>query len=222
MPQAQHRLEAFPQSLQRQASPAWLQDKTSSASRSYPCPSPLFNRKSERARQAHSPAKTHRLLLKQFQYSGWQLVGLSQNRGGSLLQSLLLGQLCSFSSEVGILYATQCSTGVFIDVLQVGDGAGQTVLCSTEVSTAGVDGLQSIVDRANSCREVGFGNGAVRTGNGDARGDTQAVGVKLGGQVQSDLVGSASVGWCWRNRRAGFYRSGWSNRRYGSARQPFG
>jgi hypothetical protein len=83
------------------------------------------------------------------------LVGLSQNCGGSLLQSLLLGQLCSLSSEVGILYATQCSTGVFVDVLQVGDGAGQTVLGSTEVRTAGVDGFQSLVD----CVDRGFGAG---------------------------------------------------------------
>ncbi|MNI66057.1 hypothetical protein D3C73_1216000 [compost metagenome] len=67
-------------------------------------------------------------------------------------------------------------------------------MCSTEVSTAGVDGFQCGVDCADSSREVGFSNGAGRTGNGDTGGDTQAHGVELGGQVQSDLVGSASVG----------------------------
>ena len=36
-----------------------------------------------------SPANHHHRLLKQLQYSGWQLVGLGQNSGRSLLQSLL-------------------------------------------------------------------------------------------------------------------------------------
>src|SRR3546814_14105339 len=40
------------------SSPASQLDKTSSASRSYPCPSPLERKKRE-STQAHSPAKTH-------------------------------------------------------------------------------------------------------------------------------------------------------------------
>src|SRR3990167_6338682 len=141
------------------------------------------------------PPKLTQLLLKQFQYSGWQLVGLSQNCGGSLLQSLLLGQLCSFSSEVGILYATQCSTGVFVDVLQVGNGAGQTVLCSTEVSTAGVDLGQSGVDFGQRVVHRSFGGCRVVTCDlNGSRVNRQGSCVEAGVQGQGDLVGSASVG----------------------------
>lgn len=84
-------------------------------------------------------------LLKQFQYSGWQLVSLGQDRGGSLLQGLLLGQLGSFGSEVSILNATAGSGGVLGDALQVGYGAVETVLNGTQCGALAVDLLDGSV-----------------------------------------------------------------------------
>ncbi len=111
-------------------------------------------REKARERDKHTPPpKLIPKLLKQLQYSGRQLVGLGQNRSRSLLQRLLLGQLGGFSGEVGILDTTLCSISVLIHVLQNVDGAGQTVLRSTEAGLGSTDGSDCSVDRGDRvCR----------------------------------------------------------------------
>lgn len=89
-------------------------------------------KKGERARKRTlSPFTQAPELLEQFQDRGWQLVSLRQDCSRSLLQSLLLGQLGSFRSEVHVLHGRAGSGGVLLDVLQVVDGGLQTVLGST-------------------------------------------------------------------------------------------
>src|SRR5690606_20140009 len=75
----------------------------------------------------------------QLQHGGRQLVGLGQDRGGCLLQGLLLGQLGGFVGEVDVLDTTTGCSGVFHDRGQVGDGAVETVLHGTQVGALGVD-----------------------------------------------------------------------------------
>ena len=60
------------------------------------------------------------------------------------MQGLLLGQLGGFGSEVSILNTTQCSGGVLGNALQVGHGAGETVLYGTQGGTLGVDLLDRV------------------------------------------------------------------------------
>src|SRR5450830_654172 len=153
-------------------------------------------REKARERDKHTPPpKLIPKLLKQVQYSGRQLVGLSQNRGRSLLQGLLLGQLSGFSCEVGVLYATLCSGHVLSHVLQNGDGAGQTVLRSTEVGTGSTDGGDCSVDRGDRVVDVGGSGGAGSTGQNQSTAvHGQADGVELGAQGQADLVGRTGVG----------------------------
>src|SRR5690606_15440881 len=73
----------------------------------------------ERAPKA-PPLVTQGLLTQQLQHGGRQLVGLRQDRGGSLLQSLVLGQISSFSGEVDVLDTAAGSGGVFRNGTQVG------------------------------------------------------------------------------------------------------
>ena len=80
------------------------------------------------------------------------------------MQSLLFGQVSGFCGEVGILYATLSSSNVFSDVLQVGDGAGQTVLRSTQVCTGCTDGSDCSVDCGDRVIDVAHGRGAGSTG----------------------------------------------------------
>src|ERR1700712_1281554 len=145
--------------------------------------------KSGRARKHTPPPKLYSLLLKQFQYSGWQLVSLGQNRSGSLLQSLLLGQVSRFSCEVGVLNTTQCSGGVFVDVLQVGNGAGQTVLRSTQVCAGFVDLGQCGVDRGDRVVDAA----ASAADRYRTAGNRQGSSVELGAQNQVDAVGRTYV-----------------------------
>src|SRR5450830_353733 len=152
----------------------------------------------EKARECDKhtpPPKLIPKLLKQLQYSGRQLVGLSQNRGGSLLQGLLLGQLGGFSGEVGILDTTLCSIGVLIHVLQNVDGAGKTVLRSTEAGLGSTDGSDCSVDRGDRVVDVGGCGGTGSTGQNQSTAvHGQADGVELAAQGQADLVGGTGVG----------------------------
>ncbi|MNO36072.1 hypothetical protein D3C76_261360 [compost metagenome] len=80
--------------------------------------------------------------------------------------------------------------------MQVVDGAGQTVLSGTQISTGGVDRLQSVVDGAHCSSVVGFDVGA---GAGDgfaaqaAQGAASAA-AHRGAQANGDLVVATGVG----------------------------
>ncbi|MCY1367577.1 hypothetical protein D9M69_545200 [compost metagenome] len=111
------------------------------------------------------------------------------------MQGLLLGQVRGFCGEVGVLYTALCSSGVFHDVLQVGDGAGQTVLRSTQVCAGGVDRCQSSVDRGDRVVDVGRqGSGSCTSQNNSTAAYGQGYGVELGAQYQVDAVSRTSVG----------------------------
>ena len=81
------------------------------------------------------------------------------------MQGLLLGQLGGFGSEVSILNTTQCSGGVLGNALQVGHGAGETVLYGTQGGTLGVDLLDRVSQSLDGTLGVSGGQDA-QVGNG--------------------------------------------------------
>src|SRR5690554_2370605 len=87
----------------------------------------------------------------------WQLVGLGENRGTGLLHDLLLAEVGGLGGVVGIFDPATGGGDVLGNVLQVTDGVLKAVLDRTQISTLGINCLDSLVNNQHSClRSVDF------------------------------------------------------------------
>ena len=101
-------------------------------------------------RVEHSPTliiNAFCLLLQQTQNGLRQLLGLGENRSTSLLQDLVLAQICGFGSEVSILNSATRSRNVLANVLQVRNSVVKPILHRTKGSSLGIDTFNSVINR---------------------------------------------------------------------------